>query len=66
MLTLLRILRMPVLAMLTLLIGLPLHASAQQLVGRIVASVNDDAITDFDIDGRIRLIAALRECAGEC
>jgi len=58
MLTLLRNFRMPVLAMLALLVALPLHASAQQLVGRIVASVNDDAITDFDIDGRIRLIAA--------
>ena len=58
MLTLLRNFRMPVLAMLALLIALPPQASAQQLVGRIVASVNDDAITDFDVDGRIRLIAA--------
>lgn len=58
MLTLLRNLRMPVLAMLALLVALPLHASGQQLVGRIVASVNDDAITDFDIDARIRLMAA--------
>ena len=31
---------------------------AQQLVGRIVASVNDDAITDFDIDARARLLLA--------
>ena len=35
-----------------------MDATAQQLVGRIIASVNDDAITDFDVDGRIRLIAA--------
>ena len=33
-------------------------AVAQQLVGRIVASVNDDAITDFDIDARSRLLLA--------
>ncbi len=33
-------------------------AKAQQLVGRIVASVNDDAITDFDIDARARLLLA--------
>ena len=58
MLMLLRNLRMPVLAMLALLIALPLQVNAQQLVGRIIASVNDDAITDFDVDGRIRLIAA--------
>jgi len=58
MLMLLRNLRMPVLAMLALLIALPLQVKAQQLVGRIIASVNDDAITDFDVDGRIRLIAA--------
>ena len=58
MLMLLRNLRMPVLAMLALLIALPLQVNAQQLVGRMIASVNDDAITDFDVDGRIRLIAA--------
>ena len=58
MLMLLRNLRMPVLAMLALLIALPLQVNAQQLVGRIIASVNDDAITDLDVDGRIRLIAA--------
>lgn len=58
MLMLVRNLCMPVLAMLALLIALPLQVGAQQLVGRIVASVNDDAITDFDVDGRIRLIAA--------
>jgi len=33
-------------------------AKAQELVGRIVASVNDDAITDFDIDARARLLLA--------
>jgi len=32
---------------------------AQELVGRIVASVNDDAITDFDIDARVRLLLAV-------
>lgn len=69
MLTLLRNLRVPTGAMLALLVAsplltvlsmtvLPTAASAQQLVGRIVASVNDDAVTDYDIDGRIRLIAA--------
>lgn len=31
---------------------------SQSVVGRIVASVNDDAITDYDLEGRIRLIAA--------
>ncbi len=36
----------------------PCLAQAQQLVGRIVASVNDDAITDFDVDARVRLLAA--------
>lgn len=33
-------------------------AWAQQLVGRIVASVNDDAITDYDVDARARLLTA--------
>lgn len=35
----------------------PGGSSAQQLVGGIVASVNDDAITDYDLDARARLIA---------
>jgi peptidyl-prolyl cis-trans isomerase SurA len=63
MMTLLRNLRLPALglsalALLAMSAMLPLNAGAQQLVGRIVASVNDDAITDYDVDGRIRLIAA--------
>lgn len=32
-------------------------AAAQQSVGRIVASVNDDAITDFDVEARAALLA---------
>lgn len=37
---------------------LPQPATAQQSVGRIVASVNDDAITDFDVEARARLIGS--------
>jgi peptidyl-prolyl cis-trans isomerase SurA len=34
-----------------------LPAAAQDSVGRIVASVNDEAITDFDLDARSRMLA---------
>ncbi|MEQ9124190.1 MAG: peptidylprolyl isomerase, partial [Alphaproteobacteria bacterium] len=35
----------------------PERAWAQQTVSRIVASVNDDAITDYDLNARALLIA---------
>lgn len=63
MLTLLQNLRiraiaLPVFMLFAALCAWTQPALSQSVVGRIVASVNDDAITDYDLEGRIRLIAA--------